>query len=257
MQLNYSQVGSGANVVLLHGLFGNADNLAQLAKALSAQYLVTSIDLRNHGNSPHSSAHSYQDMATDIQQTLEALNIDSCHLFGHSMGGKAAMYFALHHPTMVNSLIVEDIAPVTYPNRHQEVFNALTQIELASLTSRAQAVKQLSQSIDSVGICQFLAKSLYKSNDTWQWKMNLPVLEKAYPEIAGFPSDIPNTYQGPTLFIKGMDSDYISTEHKTEIQQRFPTAHVKVIQGAGHWIHAEKPNIFNKIVADFLQKPQR
>ncbi|WP_440904109.1 alpha/beta fold hydrolase [Catenovulum sp. SX2] len=256
MLLNYTQAGAGNNLVLLHGLFGSSDNLAQLAKYLSEFFLVTNIDLPNHGASAHSPSHSYLDMARDLTDTLAALNIDKCHLFGHSMGGKAAMTFALLNPKKVASLIVEDISPVTYPNRHQDVFDALTELNLPQLTSRNQAVSQLNQKINSMGISQFLAKNLQRNGDSWQWKMNLPVLQKAYPDIAAFPQNIGQAYQGATLFIKGMDSDYITAEHQNDILQRFPKAQVKVIQGTGHWIHAEKPNIFNKIVADFLQKQE-
>ena len=256
MLLNFTQTGAGNNLVLLHGLFGSSDNLSQLAKHMSESYLVTNIDLRNHGASEQHDNHTYLDMATDVLDTLVHLNIEKCHLFGHSMGGKVAMTFALLYPERLSSLIVEDISPVTYPNRHQDVFAALTQLDLTQVSSRNQVVNQLNQKINSMGISQFLAKNLQRNGDSWQWKMNLPVLQKAYPDIAAFPQNIGQAYQGATLFIKGMNSDYITAEHQNDILQRFPKAQVKVIQGTGHWIHAEKPNIFNKIVADFLQKQE-
>ena len=86
--------------------------------------------------------------------------------------------------------------------------------------------------------------------------MNLSGLHQAYPSICAFPLELQQQYLGNTLFIKGMESEYITSAHQKDIQQRFPNAQLKVIQGSGHWIHAEKPNIFNKIVADFLQKQE-
>ncbi|WP_016955599.1 alpha/beta fold hydrolase [Catenovulum agarivorans] len=256
MILNYTQSGTGSHVVLLHGLFGSADNLSQLAKYLSEFFLVTNIDLRNHGASQHADSHTYYDMATDLLATLKHLNIERCHLFGHSMGGKTAMTFAMLHPEKVASLVVEDIAPVRYANRHQDVFTALNQLDLSQVENRKQVVNQLNEQINSLGISQFLAKNLQKDDGNWRWKMNLAVLQLAYPEIAAFPDDLAKAYEGATLFIKGMNSDYLMPQHQNDILQRFPKAQVKVIQGTGHWVHAEKPNIFNKIVADFLQKQE-
>ena len=59
-------------------------------------------------------------------------------------------------------------------------------------------------------------------------------------------------FEQPTLFIKGGNSDYLKPEHQPIIQSLFPKAQAKVISEAGHWLHAEKSTIFNKIVLDFL-----
>jgi esterase len=65
-------------------------------------------------------------------------------------------------------------------------------------------------------------------------------------------NDKQRPYQGPTLFIKGGNSDYIQTKHKDAIATLMPNSRAKIIQGAGHWLHAEKPVAFNKLVTDFL-----
>jgi len=61
-------------------------------------------------------------------------------------------------------------------------------------------------------------------------------------------------FSGKTLFIKGGNSNYITAEHRNIINQLFPNSTAKIIQGAGHWLHAEKTVAFNKIVNDFLAK---
>ena len=59
-------------------------------------------------------------------------------------------------------------------------------------------------------------------------------------------------YAKPTLFIKGSNSDYILPEHRSAIAKLLPNSKARIIQGAGHWLHAEKTDTFNKIVTDFI-----
>ena len=61
-------------------------------------------------------------------------------------------------------------------------------------------------------------------------------------------------FSGPTLFIKGADSAYIQDKHRDEVLRLFPKVQLKVIANTGHWLHAEKPDTFNKIVLDFLEQ---
>ncbi len=255
MILNYSLTGNGEPLVLLHGLLGNLQNLNATAKALAESYQVVNLDLRNHGHSPHHPEHHYQAMAADVIETINSIGIDSFSLLGHSMGGKTAMMIAMLYPDRVKKLIVEDIAPVNYPNRHQLIFDGLKSIKLTELNNHQQADNQLSDFVDDVGIRRFLLTNLSKQENSWQWKMNLDGLINQYSQICKFEQPTPKAcYTGPVLFIKGAESDYIQAEHQNTIRQLFPCAKAKIIQGAGHWIHAEKPKIFNKVALDFMQK---
>ena len=107
--LNYQQLGSGKDIVLIHGLFGRLENLNMVAKVLAEDYRVTSIDVRNHGDSFHDSAMDYPLMAQDVVDVMQHLAIDSAAILGHSMGGKIAMELALTKPQLVEKLIVADI----------------------------------------------------------------------------------------------------------------------------------------------------
>lgn len=238
-------------VVLIHGLFGSYENLGVIERSLSEQYRVLNIDVRNHGRSGHSADMNYQLMAEDLAQTLDQLNIPVAVLLGHSMGGKLAMAFALQHPQRVSKLILADIAPVAYPPRHNSIFAGLTAVDLAGISSRADADKQLAQHINEPGVRQFLLKSLVKEDDSFHWRFNLAALQANYAALVDAPLT-EGSYDGPTLFIKGGDSDYILPEHKARIMQLFPQAQAKIIQGTGHWLHAEKPAAFTKLVQDFL-----
>lgn len=238
-------------VVLIHGLFGSYENLGVIARSLAGQFRVINVDVRNHGRSAHSDEMNYELMAEDLAQTLDALNISRAALLGHSMGGKMAMAFALKYPKRVSKLILADIAPVGYPPRHNTIIAGLSAVDMATVENRSDADQQLAQFIAETGVRQFLLKSLHKDDDGFSWRFNVDALQRNYTTLIGEPLTT-GIFNGPTLFIKGGDSDYILPEHKARIMQLFPQAQAKIIQGTGHWLHAEKPAAFSKLVLDFL-----
>ncbi|WP_088328846.1 alpha/beta fold hydrolase [Lacimicrobium sp. SS2-24] len=251
MSLNYQKSGHGSPVILLHGLFGSLENLNGIKRALEANHLVVSVDLPDHGQSPHSDAFSYTEYAQAILSLMDELDLHNVAIVGHSMGGKVAMTMALTHPERVSGLVVADIAPVSYPDRHSGIIDALKSVDLNSLQRRSDADKQLAESIREPGVRQFLLKSLQKTDSGWCWQFNLSLLDRAYASITAWP-DIDKVYDGPVLFIKGGRSDYLLPEHKGQIGRLFKHSQGHIIPDAGHWLHAEKPQQFNKIVADFL-----
>lgn len=250
MQLNYHRSGQGRPLVMLHGLFGSWDNLGASVKALAEQYDVVAVDLRNHGRSDHQPDHSYPLMADDLLRLLDSLSLEQVMLLGHSMGGKVAMEFALTHPERVERLIIVDIAPVEYPHHHTKVFDGLKSVDLNSIKSRNHADLHLSQHVEEPGVRAFLLKNLYREEGNFKWRMNIDALETQYVNIAAAPRA--GLFAKPTLFIKGADSDYLTSDHQLAVSSRFPKAKLKIIAGTGHWPHAEKPDLFLRIVRDFI-----
>lgn len=251
MILHYQLSGSGPAVVLIHGLFGSYENLGSIARALNDDFQIINIDVRNHGRSGQSNNMSYTLLADDLADTLRHLAIEPYAILGHSMGGKIAMEYALRNSDSFSRLIIADIAPVAYHSRHQSIFAGLNSVQLTSISSRAEADQQLAQHISEPGVRQFLLKSLDKNEQGFRWRFNLAALQENYQALIGaLPCS--GQFSGPTLFIKGAESDYILPEHRPTIMQFFPAAQAKVIQGTGHWLHAEKPAAFNKVVRDFL-----
>ncbi len=249
--LHHKITGEGSVVVLLHGLFGNLENLGMVSRELSKKFTVISIDLPDHGQSYRTTSFSYASYADAVQSTLQGLNIERYNLLGHSMGGKVAMTIALANPKAVRKLIVADIAPVAYEHRHQNVLKALSSIDLSQLENRKQAEGLLSGIINEPGVRQFLLKSLTQTESNWSWKFNLDLIIQDYAAISeGIDFSVP--FSGDTLFMKGSESDYINTNYQDAILARFPNSKAKIIQGTGHWLHAEKPVAFNKIASDFL-----
>lgn len=242
----------GPNILLLHGLFGSGGNLGGIARSLRADYCLHSIDLRNHGKSFHSEDMNLKLMAEDISRYCGEHKLAQVNLLGHSLGGKVAMQVALDYPNLVDKLIVADIAPVLYLSRHDKVFAGLEAVAGQSIPSRSAADKILSEHIGEAGIRSFLLKSLIKnSQGSYCWKFNLEGISKNYAELSM--GNTGSGYSGDTLFIKGAESDYILPAHQGAIEALFPNAQYEIMNGASHWLHMEKPELFASIVRRCLR----
>jgi esterase len=250
MKLHFRELGAGKPLIILHGLFGFLDNWQTLAKYFAQHYKVYLVDLRNHGRSPHSLDFSYPLMAADLLEFINDHHIQQPAIMGHSMGGKVAMHFALHHPEKLSKLIVVDMAPKAYPPHHQDILTGLKAVDLKSMSSRTEADQALARHIPEEGVRQFLAKNLYRQQDnTFAWRMNLPVIEEKIEEV-GKETRAEGAFSKPSLFIRGANSRYIQPEKDLDrILELFPAATLETIEGAGHWVHAEKPQeLFNHVV---------
>lgn len=193
------------------------------------------------------------EMANDVAETMDSLGLASAHILGHSMGGKTAMLLALEQPQRVSSLVVVDIAPVAYERGLDPVLNALCSIELEQLTSRADADARLAQRITSKAVRDFLLANLQRSPDgSFQWRINLPVIREYFGEVTGWPTD-QRSYAGPTLFIRGENSEYILPGHYAAMRAQFPNGTLKTVANAGHWVHSEKPEAVQRLVENFLR----
>ncbi|MBX2904141.1 MAG: alpha/beta fold hydrolase [Chitinophagales bacterium] len=254
MNLNYKTFGDGFPLVILHGLMGSLDNWLSLAKRFSTAYRVWIIDQRNHGKSPFSNEFSYHILVNDLHDFFEQNGIEKAHIIGHSMGGKVAMDFAAQYPEMVEKLVVVDVAPVAYDDRHSHIFKALLAIDLSRVAGREDVETQLHTLLNGEDerTIQFLMKGLYRNDENnFAWRFNVPVLWKAYNEISDRVGGSP--FLGQALFIKGQKSNYITAENFSAIDELFPNNELEEIANAGHWLHADAPQVFAEVVERFLQ----
>ncbi len=256
MRLNYQKYSeSGEPLLILHGLFGSLGNWGWHSKKLSEHYSVIGVDLRNHGDSPHDEELSYPTMASDVLQLIDDLGLASVAIIGHSMGGKVAMELALQHHGIVDKLIVVDIAPVAYlddSETHHRAIAGMQALNLVGLKTRDEAEKFLVGYIKEEATRKFILTNLTRDEDKgFRWRLNLEAIEKNYGKLRMRPTG-KNPYRKPTLFIKGELSNYISSENEEEIMGLFPEAKLKTILQAGHWLHADKPEAFQKIALNFL-----
>ena len=252
MKLHFRTLGEGTPLIILHGVFGSSDNWQTVGKEFAEYFKVYLVDLRNHGKSPHSDDFNYNVMASDVVELMQDQGLTKAHLLGHSMGGKVAMTMATRFSDKVQKLIVVDIAPKHYPPHHKQIFEGFRSVDLASLKSRKDADDQMAQAITNMGVRQFILKNLDRDeHGNFEWKLNLDAIEKAANEV-GAEIEANVQFNGETLFISGGNSDYILESDKVQIQSLFPKANIQKIEGAGHWVHAEKPNELRKMVLDFL-----
>ena len=234
-------------LVLIHGLFGSLDNLGILARDLKQNRRLIQIDVRNHGLSPRSNEMSYVLMAQDVLETLDGLGIERFGVIGHSMGGKIAMMLTALAPDRVAGLVVIDMAPVAYPTRHHDdIFAALQAVTHAGIASRSQAAALMRQTLAEEGVIQFLLKSFHEG----EWRFNVPVLYQCYDQIIGW-QPVP-AWPHPALFIRGERSPYLADEYRDALLAQFPQARAHVVAGAGHWVHAEKPDAVLRAIRRFF-----
>jgi len=253
MKLHSLILGEGKPLLILHGFLGMSDNWKTLGKKFAEEgFQVHLIDQRNHGKSPHSEEFSYALMAQDIVEYCEQHDLENINLIGHSMGGKTAMLTACENNSLVEKLVVVDIAPKYYAPHHQQILKGLTALDEASLNSRGEAEDFLGDYIEEPGVKLFLLKNLYwKTKEKLSLRMNLDVLKDKINNV-GEALYAGAQYKGATLFINGGKSKYIKEEDHGLIKEHFPKASITTIPDAGHWVHAENMEDFYARVREFL-----
>lgn len=254
MSLLHSRIqGSGHPFFILHGFFGMGDNWKSLANDFSSQYEVHLIDQRNHGRSFHSDDFSYEHMVEDLVHYMDHYDIPTAIMLGHSMGGKTVMLMAVEYPERVDRMIVADIAPRFYPPHHQFILDALNEVDFSRVTSRTEIDDIFKKYIPEYSIRQFLLKNVYrKERDQLAYRFNLESLEENIHEV-GVELPPQSVSDVPALFMRGVNSGYVTDQDKTLIRNHFPESTVVDIEGAGHWLHAENPEDFHKNVVQFLE----
>ncbi|MBT8185763.1 MAG: alpha/beta fold hydrolase [Eudoraea sp.] len=256
MVLHSNIIGKGKPLIILHGFLGMSDNWKTLGNQYAQnEFEVHLVDQRNHGKSFWSPDFNYDLLAEDLSTYITAHNLSSVSLLGHSMGGKTAMQFACKYPDVVSKLLIADIAPKYYPPHHQDILNALTALPLERINSRSEADAMLSGSLPDSGIRQFLLKNLYwVEKGRLGFRCNLEILKAKMEEI-GENIGSTDSFQGPTLFLRGDRSEYISLEDTDNIKRHFPKAEIASIENTGHWLHAENPKqFFDKSMTFFTDR---
>ena len=260
MILSHTVYGSdGPPMLIIHGLFGSGRNWSSLARTLSEHsYRVFCLDLPNHGQSPWATEKlDYPFMASSVKTWMNQQNIGSATILGHSMGGKVAMTLALSSPEYVSSLIVADIAPVTYTSHeHLHLIHALQSVDLSQFTRRQEVERSLSHKIPNEAIRKFLTHNIVTDpqNNQLRWTLNLQGLADSLTEIRSFPAfDSKNPFQKASLFLVGGRSDYVKDTDHVSIQALFPQYQLVCMEQCGHWLHAEDPETFTQHVINFLK----
>ncbi len=256
MKLFSRKYGSGEPVIILHGLFGISDNWVTHAKRLAEKYQVLVPDLRNHGQSPHSSTFNYFAMVDDLLEFMKDNKLEKAMIIGHSMGGKVAMNFALEHPYMVQKLVVIDISPRPYNTRsmHEDIIAAMQSVNFDEADYRQDVEEQLKPLIKSQRIRWFILKNLYRLNrGRLAWRINISDIAANMENIAAG-MEFDGAFPGPSMFVRGSESDYITEKDEELILKYFPNAFIETIDGAAHWVHADAPDELCNLLSSFFGK---
>lgn len=241
-------------LVILHGFLGASGNWHTLARRWAETRPMLVPDARNHGRSFHADAFGYAEMTDDLAALLDDRHVERVDLLGHSMGGKTAMRFAVEHPHRVRRLVVADISPFASPAQFAPYLDAMAAVDLAAVTDRDAVEAALRQAVPDWGVRQFLLKNLSRTREGFRWTINLPVLRAAWQDV-GKAVDLHGTFDGPTLFVRGERSGYVTDADWPLVQTRFPHAELATVPKAGHWLHADQPEAFFEIVEAFLAAP--
>ena len=251
---------AGPRVLFLHGLFGQGKNWTTLGRSLADGARVTLLDLPDHGRSAWSEHLSYPAMAQTVSDALAAEGDGEPYaVVGHSMGGKVAMALALLRPELVERLVVVDVAPVpTGPMSSFATYvEGMRAVDLEHLADRATAEATLEPFVPDPVIRSFLLQNLRRDGSRWRWQMNLRLLGDELSEVAGWP-DLTGEpwraepYPGPVLWVRGSASGYVRPEHGPVMRALFPRVQSVAVKGAGHWVHADQPAVFESVVRRFL-----
>ncbi len=237
-------------MIVLHGLLGSSRNWLSTGRDLAKHFHVFALDARNHGKSPHAPEMTYDVMMHDIIAWMDAQGLASATIVGHSMGGKTAMLLACRHPERVDRLVVVDIAPKDYFwVAHRGEFAAMTELDLASLTSRTEAELRFEARVPSLAMRKFLSTNLERDDDgAWRWQINLPVLTESLSAMEKNSLQPADRYTGPTLFVIGGRSRYAESGDHALITQHFPAVRIEVIADSGHNPHMDQRVEFVRLV---------
>ena len=243
--LHAQTMGSGPTLLILHGLFGSGRNWGGIARRLAARRTLHLLDARNHGASSWETSMSYPEMAGDLAAYIAAAGLGPVEIMGHSMGGKTAMTLALSRPELVKRLIVVDIAPVAYRHGAQDSYGAyiagMKALDLATITRRSEAEAALVKAIPDDSMRAFIVQNLESHDNTYRWRINLDAIGANLDNLVGFPHfDTP--FAGPATIVAGELSNYVRPRDEAEIHRLFPKATIDVVEGAGHWLHADQPD---------------
>jgi len=262
MKLFYRKYGEGPPLIILHGLYGLSDNWLHIAKKIQHCFTVYLPDMRNHGNSPWSEMHSYEEMSNDILELVSELNLPSVFIAGHSMGGKTAIRFAIDHPEKVSGLFVGDISPFRYlsgspsDDQHKAILSIMTSVDPADFPSREKAENYLITLAGEKTTKLVFSKNIITENGKLRWRLNARSLAG---NINNLLDGIPRPSEGnifidtfPVIFLKGDRSEYLPGSDFEDIKRVFPQAQIRVATNSGHWIHTDRPDAVIEALKDLL-----
>jgi len=247
-------------VVMLHGITGHARTWDDEARALSARYRVLALDQRGHGDSGPAPDGDYTTgtLADDLAAFLDALALPRVRLVGLSMGGRVAIALAGRQPARVESLVVVDIGPDVAPEGRARVglmmasaperFDTLEQAVAYTRANNPRYSDALLRRRVEHGL-----RALPQGGFTWKYDRELreAVRQGRWRD----PTDLWPLWSAiacPTLLVRGVESDLFTPEIAKRMLEAQPRARLVEVEGAGHTVPGDQPEIFRALLVDFV-----
>lgn len=252
---------SAPPLVLLHGFTGNAFSWRALAEPLSRAYYVIAFDLIGHGKSDSPNDVTKYSMPNVAQQVMTALGqftAQPAHWIGYSMGGRLALYCAVHHPCVIRSLTLESASPGLETDAEQQ--------------ARRQADAKLAERILEKGIVAFVDEWERLPLFATQQHLSSEIIQQVrQSRLMNHPLGLANSLKGmgtgsqpslwseltnlkmPVCLITGaLDIKFCEIAEK--MQHAIPQQEWHVVQGAGHTVHLEALTPYLENVELFLAR---
>ncbi|KAI5635511.1 alpha/beta hydrolase fold domain-containing protein [Phthorimaea operculella] len=266
VKLSFKKFGEPPSILIIHGLLGNKTLWEAAARTISniTKESVMTLDVRNHGDSEHTSSHKYMECAKDVQKLMGKQKVKKAMILGYCMGGRIAMSLSLMKPELVAGLIVVEISPVStcqdFLIRQPQVMETMKTVDFSKLKknevdeAHKYTRKQLRDEITDDYLMKKILSNIGIRNGMISWTCNLDSLLKNIKYIAAFPKPLlSNVYEGPTKFIGGQQSDYIPPDDLPRIRELFPKSTVTYIPKTGHNVHFDAHKEFSELVVKFIK----
>lgn len=269
-QFNYQLVGpeTGRRWVFLHGLMGYGSNWRKITSGLDKTERVLTFDQRGHGRSMKPmTGYAPEDYADDLFLITQELDWDKFILVGHSMGGRNALSFAHKFPEKLEKLVIEDIGPEGAPEApkyYRDLMGLIPTPFATKLEAKEFFLNEFPKRLKAFGnhenaetLGQYLYSNLIEQPDgKFDWRFYLEGIHQSV--LLGRAKDQWNELRSlpvETLVIRGERSKELSRE----VFQRMTLANPRVqgveIPNAGHWVHADQPQLFLRALQEFIGMP--
>ena len=252
-------------LLILHGLSGHAWEFDDVAKILSEDFHVITINQRGHGDSDWAGDYSPELMADDVATFIDSLNLGKVAVIGHSMGGVNGWWLASRYPEKVSKLAILDISPTTICREvmigvWQSIF---TQYSDASYLTLEEGIQDYLSFYNGTkeGLLRDFAKNALKQgkDGKWIWKLDSDNLIRWVEATAGNEKkqwELLSQIKASTLIIYGGDSPYSDPEVMEKMSDSIPNSILVQIPHSGHDIHFDQLELLMKSLKEFLNLTQ-
>lgn len=266
-ELSYISAGKGKPLVLIHGWSQSAEQFKYQVPVLAERYHVIAVDLRGHGKSAKVNyGYRISRLSKDIQELIDALQLEKPHLLGHSMGCSVIWsYLDLFGSNGIERLILVDQSPLHTSRSHwnnQELEESGATVTCEQLNAAIQALESdIAEEFTRNSLAAMVTAAMPKEQFEWMVECNLqcPRAIAATLLYNQFHTDWRDQIvqiRKPTLIIGGRKS-YTPWRSQVWISQSIPDSKLEIFEaaeGGGHFMFIENPEKFNQQVLNFLEE---